>query len=99
MTGRTPSHFSAKERWLLAEKSFNFSWIFGFMFYNGPNQVTQRCLREDETYDVLCACHDEPCGGHFASKRTTLKILNTGYYWPTLHKDATQYAKKFDKCQ
>lgn len=67
-TGRTPSHFSAKERRLLAEKSFNFSWISRFMFYIGLDQVTRRCLREDEIYDVLHACHDEPCGGHFASK-------------------------------
>ena len=28
-----------------------------------------------------------------------MKILNTGYYWPTLHKDATQYTKRCDKCQ
>ena len=69
------------------------------MFYTGLDQVTQRCLREDETYDFLCTCHDEPCGGHFASKRTTLKILNTGYYQPTLHKDVAQYTKRCDKCQ
>lgn len=98
-TGRTPSHFSAKERRLLAEKSFNFSWISGLMFYTGPDQVTRRCLREDETYDVLHACHDEPCGGHFASKRTAMKILNTGYYWPTLYKDSAQYTKYCEKCQ
>lgn len=97
--GKTPPHFSAKERWLLAKKSFNFSWISGFMFYNGPDQVTRRCLREDETYDILHAYHDELYSGHFASKRTTFKILNTGYYWPTLHKDATQYTKKCDKFQ
>ena len=87
--GRTPPHFFAKERRLLAEKSFNFSWISGFMVYTGLDQVTQRCLREDETYDILHACHDEPCGGHFSSKRTTMKILNIGYYRSTLHKDAT----------
>ena len=39
-TVKTPPHFFAKEKWLLAEKSFNFSWIFGFMFYTGPDQVT-----------------------------------------------------------
>lgn len=61
--------------------------------------MTRRCLREDETYDVLRACHDEPCGGHFANKKTSLKILNIGYYWPTLHKDADQYTKRCDKCQ
>lgn len=72
-----PTHFSPKEKRLLVEKSFNFSWIADCLFYTGPDQVMRRCFREDETYDILHACHDEPCGGHFVAKRTTLKILGT----------------------
>eukprot|EP00253_Pinus_taeda_P021188 PITA_21188 len=44
--------------------------------------------------DILKACHDEPCGGHFADKRTTYKILSLGYYWPSLFKDEKQYVKR-----
>ena len=69
------------------------------MFYIGLDQVMHRCVREYETYEILREFHDEPCGGHFTSKRTTFKILNTGYYWPNLHKDATNYTKKCDRCQ
>ncbi|GLJ19357.1 hypothetical protein SUGI_0348760 [Cryptomeria japonica] len=74
---KMPISFSPKERRLLVEKSFNFSWISDCLFYTRPDQVMRRCVKEDETYDILHACHDEPCGGHFAAKRTTLKILNT----------------------
>jgi len=74
-------------------------WIVGCLFYTGPDNVMRRCVREDETYDILHACHNEPCGGHFAAKRTTMKILNAGYYCPTLHKDAARYTKKCDRCQ
>eukprot|EP00253_Pinus_taeda_P005959 PITA_05959 len=49
--------------------------------------------------DILKACHDEPCGGHFANKRTTYKILSLGYYWPSLFNDAKQYVKRCDSCQ
>jgi len=49
--------------------------------------------------DILKACHDEPCGGHFADKRTTYKIFSLGYYWPTLFKDAKQYVRRCDSCQ
>ena len=56
-------------------------------------------MREDETYDILYACHNKPCGGHFAAKRIALNILTTGYYWPTLHKDAVHYTRKCDKFQ
>ena len=98
-TGRTPWHVSPKKHHLLVEKSFNFSWIARLMFYTGPNQVTHWCIREDETYDILQACHDERCGGHFATKRIAYKILTPRYYWPTLHKDATKYTRWCDRCQ
>ena len=37
ITGKTPPHFSTKERRFLVEKSFNFSWISRFMFYIRPD--------------------------------------------------------------
>ena len=59
----------------------------------------RRCVRENETCDILHACHHEPCRGHFAAKRIAFKILTTSYYWPTLHKDAVNYTRKCDQCQ
>eukprot|EP00253_Pinus_taeda_P026537 PITA_26537 len=38
------------------------------------NQILSRCVREEEVFDILLACHDGPCGGHFATKRTTVKF-------------------------
>lgn len=43
--------------------------------------------------------HDEPYGGHFVAKRTTFKVLQAGYYWPTLHQDARRYTRRCDQCQ
>lgn len=98
-TRRTPPHFSPKKKILLVEKIFNFSWIVDYMFYIGPDHVKRRCVQEEETHDILHASHDEPCGGNFAAKRTTMKILNIGYYWPTLHRDAAKYNRRCDRCQ
>jgi hypothetical protein len=50
-------------------------------------------------FEILKACHDEPCEGHFVDKITTYKVLNSGYYWPTLFKDAKSYVKNCDNCQ
>ena len=50
-------------------------------------------------FDILKASHDEPCEVHFADKRTSYKVLNVGYYWPTLFKDAKTYVKSCDNCQ
>eukprot|EP00253_Pinus_taeda_P022390 PITA_22390 len=54
---------------------------------------------EHEIFDILKACRDRPCGGHFAEKRTTHKVLQTGYYWPTIFKDAKNFAQACDSCQ
>ena len=94
-----PPHFSHKDKRKLAEKSFHYSWIDNNLFYTGPNWVMRRCVREDEIYDILHACPDDPCGGHFVGRRETLKVLTSRYYWPTLHKDASNYTTKCDKCQ
>ena len=67
-TGKMSVHFSTKERKLLSERTFNYSCITIFMFYTGPDQVMHWCIKEDYTYDILRACHDEPRGGHFAAK-------------------------------
>ena len=98
-TNKILAHFSYKERKLLVEKSFHFSWIDNLLFYTRLDQVMRRCVREDETYDILHACHNEPCRRHFTAKRTTFKILTTGYYWPILHKDVVNYTRKCDQCQ
>ena len=67
-TRKMLAYFSTKERNLLSKKRFNYLWIARVMLYTGPNQVMHQCIREDETYDILRACHDEPYGGHFVSK-------------------------------
>ena len=50
-------------------------------------------------YDILQACHDGTCGGHFSEKRASYKVLHQGYYWPTLFKDAAKYVQGCDSCQ
>ena len=44
-------------------------------------------------------CHLSLCGGHFASRKTRAKVLQSGFYWPTLFKDAIKYCKQCLKCQ
>ena len=38
-------------------------------------------------------------GGHFGGNRTTTKVLQSGFYWPTLFKDVHQFVSNCDKCQ
>jgi hypothetical protein len=99
VAGKLPPHLSHREKKSIIHQSARYSWISGCLFHTGPDQEIRRCIREDEVYDILKACHDGPCGGHFADKRTTHKILRMGYYWPSLFKDAKKYVRACDSYQ
>eukprot|EP00253_Pinus_taeda_P004209 PITA_04209 len=99
VTGKVPTHLFPSERRKIVQESSKYSWISNELFKTWLDFVIKRCVREDEMPDILKACHDKPCGGHFADKKTTYKILSLGYYWPSLFKDAKQYVKRCDICQ
>jgi hypothetical protein len=98
-TGKFPQHFSYRERCKIVSEKFILHLGCRLFVQTFPNHILRRCIREDEVHDILHAFHDEPCGGHYAAKRTTYKILQDGYYWPTLHRDAQQYTSHCDECQ
>jgi transposase InsO family protein len=48
---------------------------------------------------VIAQCHSSDYAGHFASAKTAAKILQAGFFWPTLFRDVHRYVQKCDKCQ
>ena len=44
-------------------------------------------------------CHASPYGGHFTGDKIAQKILQSGFYWPTLFKDFFEWVKHCDACQ
>eukprot|EP00253_Pinus_taeda_P011052 PITA_11052 len=99
VTGKLPPHLFPNEKRKIILESSKYSWISNELFKTGLDCVIRRCVWEDEMPDILKACHDEPCGGHFADKRTAYKILSLGYYWPYLFKDAKKYVRRCDSCE
>ena len=57
------------------------------------------CVLEEEIESILTHCHALACGGHFGGNKTTVKVLQLGFYWPTLFKDAHHVVSTCDKCQ
>ncbi|XP_043712605.1 uncharacterized protein LOC122661312, partial [Telopea speciosissima] len=39
------------------------------------------------------------CGGHFGPNKTVAKVLQCGFYWPSLFKDAFTYCRACSSCQ
>ncbi|XP_072062189.1 uncharacterized protein [Arachis hypogaea] len=43
--------------------------------------------------------HEGVCGNHIGGQALAAKIVQTGYYWPTMKRDCITKVKTCDKCQ
>ena len=57
-----------------------------------------RCIEEEEAKYVLEEVHGRLCEDHMGAKSLVRKIMRTGYFWPTIQQDATEFVKKCDSC-
>ncbi|XP_075083392.1 uncharacterized protein LOC142167134 [Nicotiana tabacum] len=74
-------------------------WDDPFLYKKCADQLMRRCIPEKEVELVLYDCHASPYEGHHGGDRTTAKVLQFGFFWPTLFKDAHAFVKKCDQCQ
>ncbi|KAL4333445.1 hypothetical protein GQ457_07G007050 [Hibiscus cannabinus] len=74
-------------------------WDKPYLFKQCADQIIRRCIPEEEQQMILEQCHSAPYGGHFGGNITAAKVLQSGFYWPTLHKDAQLFCQQCDRCQ
>jgi hypothetical protein len=97
--GFIPETWTAQDRRKFFVEVRNFYWDNPYLFKYCPNQILRRCIPDNETFSVIKFCHTEACGGHFSVKKTTAKILQCGFYWPTMFKDTHNFYKRCLECQ
>ncbi|XP_016747509.1 uncharacterized protein [Gossypium hirsutum] len=69
-------------------------------YHCGPNSGYHRkCVAGSEIDEILHHCHSSLSGGHFGGSRTAEKILQVGFFWPTVFKNVYAYVKNCDRCQ
>ncbi|GKF85045.1 reverse transcriptase domain-containing protein, partial [Tanacetum coccineum] len=44
-----------------------------------------------EALDILEACHNGPTRGHHGANLTARKVLDAGFFWPSIYKDAHEF--------
>ncbi|GJX21892.1 reverse transcriptase domain-containing protein [Tanacetum coccineum] len=77
----------------------HYFWDDPFLFKICADQVIRRCVHGKEALDILEACHNGPTGGHYGANYTAKKIFDSGFYWPTIYKDAHDFVTRCDICQ
>nr|GEW43839.1 reverse transcriptase domain-containing protein [Tanacetum cinerariifolium] len=77
----------------------HYFWDDPFLFKVCTDQVIRRCVHGQEAIDILKACHNEPNEGHHDPNYTAKKVFDSGFYWPTIYRDAHNLVKSYDACQ
>nr|GEY26154.1 reverse transcriptase domain-containing protein [Tanacetum cinerariifolium] len=77
----------------------HYFWDDPFLFKIYADQVIQRCVHGQEAVDILKACHNGPTRGHHGPNYTAKKVFDSGFYWPTIYRDAHDLVKSCDACQ
>ncbi|CAN6691844.1 unnamed protein product [Malus baccata var. baccata] len=94
-----PSEFNKNQRDKLKHDARNYVWDDPYLWKYGSDQIIRRCVHDSEIHSILNFCHTYACGGHFGTQRTAHKVLECGFYWPTVFKDARTFCIACDRCQ
>ncbi|XP_061354673.1 uncharacterized protein LOC133299250 [Gastrolobium bilobum] len=62
----------------------NYLWDEPLLFRRCANQMIRRCVPEEEHPQILQHYHSSPYGGHLGGIRTASKVLQSGFFWPSL---------------
>nr|GEZ37778.1 reverse transcriptase domain-containing protein [Tanacetum cinerariifolium] len=77
----------------------HYFWDDPYMFKNNADQVIRRCVSGQEAIEILKACHYGPTGGHHGPNYKAKKVFDSGFYWPTIYRDAQDLVKNCNVCQ
>ena len=99
VTKQLPHDMSRFHKDKLKRISAQYVWDDPYLWKHCADLLIRRCVPQHEQKSILTFCHTFAAGGHFGSKKTALKILECGFYWPILFKDAHNFCITCDRCQ
>ncbi|GKA21655.1 reverse transcriptase domain-containing protein [Tanacetum coccineum] len=85
---------------LKAELNNDEPWYADYVNYIlCSDNVMRRCVTGNEILEILGHWHSRPIGGHNSASITRRKVYESGFYWPSIFKDAKDYVMRCDACQ
>ena len=86
-SGAMPHDLSSHQKKKFFYDIKQYFWEEPFLYKLYKDGIYRRCLPEEEIQSVISHCHNSPCGGHASTSKTAAKVLQAGFFWPSLFKD------------
>ncbi|GJR53776.1 reverse transcriptase domain-containing protein [Tanacetum coccineum] len=83
----------------IRRKSWRFAVINGILYKKSFLGPWLRCVGPLQANYVLREIHEGSCSMHAGTRSVVAKALRTGYYWPTMHRDARALIRACQDCQ
>ncbi|XP_060965226.1 uncharacterized protein LOC133034202 [Cannabis sativa] len=97
--GAYPPDFTKQQLKKFLHDSKFYFWDEPYLYKQCPDRIMRRCVPMGEVRSILEHCHSAPYGGHFGGQRTAAKVFQSGYYWPSIFKDAHAFVQQCDRSQ
>ncbi|GJU96294.1 reverse transcriptase domain-containing protein [Tanacetum coccineum] len=94
-----PPNWTPEKRRRFFSQVKNYFWDEPYAFKLCLDNVIRRCVDGNEILEILGHCHSGPTGGHHSVSITGRKVYESGFYWPSIFKDAKDYVMRCDACQ
>ncbi|RVW19322.1 Retrovirus-related Pol polyprotein from transposon opus [Vitis vinifera] len=85
VTGEIPSEWSSQDKKNFFAKVHAYYWEEPFLFKYCADTNIRKCVPEQEKHGILSHCHENACGGHFASQKTAMRVLQSGFLVALTH--------------
>ncbi|GJT03745.1 putative nucleotidyltransferase, ribonuclease H [Tanacetum coccineum] len=70
----------------------HYIWDDPYLFKSCPDGIIRRCVFGKELQEILEHYYTGPTGGHYRADITARKVFESGFYWPTIFRDAIRYS-------
>ena len=81
-----PYELSRQQKKKFVVEVKHYFWEDPFLYNHFPDRIIKRYVLEEEVTSILNHCDLSPYGSHFRANRTAIKVLQSGFYWPTIFK-------------
>ncbi|XP_048599987.1 uncharacterized protein LOC106384215 [Brassica napus] len=96
---KQPLKFTGNDKRKILREARRYVWDEPFLYRHGKDGLFRRCVPEADIPGILHHYHGSSYAGHFATFKTVSKILQAGFWWPTMFRDAQAYIARCDACQ